>query len=102
MITTLPGLYLISVGGLEPIAKVLQLTTSELCTPLVLRSINLLFMAGNVWLLFQLVTKLHFSKKVCFVNLYFNSLTLSLCASFVLSLPPSVYLSSRERDVAPW
>ncbi|XP_041350519.1 putative Dol-P-Glc:Glc(2)Man(9)GlcNAc(2)-PP-Dol alpha-1,2-glucosyltransferase [Gigantopelta aegis] len=63
MITTLPGLYLISVGILEPIAKVLQLTTMELCTPLVLRSINLLFMTGNVWLLSRLITVMHFSKK---------------------------------------
>lgn len=58
-ITTLPGLYLISVGMLGPVTAVLNLPVMELCTVYWLRGINVLFSFGNFYLIYALLKKLH-------------------------------------------
>lgn len=64
MITTLPGLYLLSVGVVKPAAWLLGWTESVVCSVGMLRFINLLFSAGNFYLLYLLLFKIHQKNKV--------------------------------------
>lgn len=64
MITTLPGLYLLSVGVVKPAAWLLGWTGSVVCSVGMLRFINLLFSAGNFYLLYLLLFKIHPKSKV--------------------------------------
>uniref|UniRef100_T1IQU4 Dol-P-Glc:Glc(2)Man(9)GlcNAc(2)-PP-Dol alpha-1,2-glucosyltransferase n=1 Tax=Strigamia maritima TaxID=126957 RepID=T1IQU4_STRMM len=59
-ITTLPGLYLISVGFLRPINF---LTGINFCDVFNLRLTNLFFSIGNLYLLYGLINKLHGTNK---------------------------------------
>ncbi|XP_050842308.1 dol-P-Glc:Glc(2)Man(9)GlcNAc(2)-PP-Dol alpha-1,2-glucosyltransferase isoform X3 [Serinus canaria] len=73
MITTLPGLYLLSVGVVKPAAWLLGWTGSVVCSVGMLRFINLLFSAGNFYLLYLLLFKIHQKNKVmsgCFTPHY--------------------------------
>ncbi|XP_050842306.1 dol-P-Glc:Glc(2)Man(9)GlcNAc(2)-PP-Dol alpha-1,2-glucosyltransferase isoform X2 [Serinus canaria] len=63
MITTLPGLYLLSVGVVKPAAWLLGWTGSVVCSVGMLRFINLLFSAGNFYLLYLLLFKIHQKNK---------------------------------------
>ncbi|XP_039582596.1 putative Dol-P-Glc:Glc(2)Man(9)GlcNAc(2)-PP-Dol alpha-1,2-glucosyltransferase isoform X3 [Passer montanus] len=63
MITTLPGLYLLSVGAAKPAAWLLGWTGSVVCSVGMLRFINLLFSAGNFYLLYSLLFKIHQKNK---------------------------------------
>ncbi|KAL4226440.1 glucosyltransferase [Mactra antiquata] len=58
MITTPPGLYLTSVGILNPVSAILKIPTSELCSTVWLRGTNFLFSVGNVYLVFALLRRL--------------------------------------------
>ena len=67
-ITTLPGLYLFSVGLLEPAHKIssflgIQITKEELCSVTNLRSINLVMAVINVVLLNTVVSHVHGMKE---------------------------------------
>lgn len=64
MITTLPGLYLASVGVVKPAARLFGWTGSVVCSVGMLRFINLLFSAGNFYLLYLLLLKIHLKNKV--------------------------------------
>lgn len=64
MITTLPGLYLVSVGVVKPAAWLFRWTGSVVCSVGMLRFINLLFSAGNFYLLYLLLLKIHLKNKV--------------------------------------
>ena len=64
MITTLPGLYLVSVGVIKPVVWLADLTGAVVCSTAMLRFINLLFNCGNLYLLYLLVCKLHLREKV--------------------------------------
>ncbi|XP_038067469.1 putative Dol-P-Glc:Glc(2)Man(9)GlcNAc(2)-PP-Dol alpha-1,2-glucosyltransferase [Patiria miniata] len=59
MITTLPGLYLASVGLLRPITELMQVDMSEMCTTVILRSTNILFAVGNLYLLYALIMRIN-------------------------------------------
>lgn len=63
MITTLPGLYLVSVGIIKPVVRLADLTGAVVCSTAMLRFINLLFNCGNLYLLYLLVCKLHQREK---------------------------------------
>ncbi|KAM9845973.1 dol-P-Glc:Glc(2)Man(9)GlcNAc(2)-PP-Dol alpha-1,2-glucosyltransferase [Aulostomus maculatus] len=63
MITTLPGLYLISVGVIKPVVWLADLTGEVVCSTAMLRFVNLLFNCGNLYLLYLLVCKLHVREK---------------------------------------
>lgn len=63
MITTLPGLYLISVGVIKPLVWLADLTGDVVCSTAMLRFINLLFNCGNLYLLYLLICKLHMREK---------------------------------------
>ncbi|XP_074880993.1 dol-P-Glc:Glc(2)Man(9)GlcNAc(2)-PP-Dol alpha-1,2-glucosyltransferase isoform X2 [Buteo buteo] len=63
MITTLPGLYLVSVGVVKPAAWLFRWTGSVVCSVGMLRFINLLFSAGNFYLLYLLLLKIHLKNK---------------------------------------
>uniref|UniRef100_A0A3B4UFE9 Dol-P-Glc:Glc(2)Man(9)GlcNAc(2)-PP-Dol alpha-1,2-glucosyltransferase n=2 Tax=Seriola dumerili TaxID=41447 RepID=A0A3B4UFE9_SERDU len=63
MITTLPGLYLISVGVIKPVVWLADLTGEVVCSTAMLRFINLLFNCGNLYLLYLLICKLHLREK---------------------------------------
>ncbi|TRZ20871.1 hypothetical protein HGM15179_006206 [Zosterops borbonicus] len=69
MITTLPGLYLLSVGVVKPAAWLLGWTGSVVCSVGMLRFINLLFSAGNFYLLYLLLFKIHQKNKPVWVTL---------------------------------
>lgn len=64
MITTLPGLYLVSVGVIKPVVWLTDLTGAVVCSTAMLRFINLLFNCGNLYLLYLLICKLHLREKV--------------------------------------
>ncbi|XP_066283138.1 dol-P-Glc:Glc(2)Man(9)GlcNAc(2)-PP-Dol alpha-1,2-glucosyltransferase-like [Branchiostoma lanceolatum] len=59
MITTLPGLYLASVGLLKPAVLVAGVEVGVACSTLLLRATNILFAVGNVYLLWALLRKIH-------------------------------------------
>ncbi|TWW64526.1 dol-P-Glc:Glc(2)Man(9)GlcNAc(2)-PP-Dol alpha-1,2-glucosyltransferase [Takifugu flavidus] len=63
MITTLPGLYLVSVGVIKPVVWLSGLTGNVVCSTAMLRFINLLFNCGNLYLLYLLICKLHHREK---------------------------------------
>ncbi|XP_072510398.1 ATP-binding cassette sub-family D member 2 isoform X6 [Notamacropus eugenii] len=58
MITTLPGLYLVSVGILKPTAWIIGWSQHVVCSIGMLRFVNLLFSVGNFYLLYLLFCKL--------------------------------------------
>lgn len=64
MITTLPGLYLVSVGVIKPVVWLTELTGEVVCSTAMLRFINLLFNCGNLYLIYLLLCKLHLREKV--------------------------------------
>ncbi|XP_008827880.1 putative Dol-P-Glc:Glc(2)Man(9)GlcNAc(2)-PP-Dol alpha-1,2-glucosyltransferase [Nannospalax galili] len=57
MITTLPGLYLVSVGVVKPARWILGWSEHVVCSVGMLRSVNLLFSAGHFYLLYLLFRK---------------------------------------------
>lgn len=63
MITTLPGLYLASVGVIKPIVWLADVSGDVVCSTAMLRFINLLFNCGNLYLLYLLICKLHQREK---------------------------------------
>lgn len=64
MITTPPGLYLVSVGVIKPVVWLADLTGDVVCSTAMLRFINLLFNCGNLYLIYLLLCKLHLREKV--------------------------------------
>jgi hypothetical protein len=65
MITTLPGLYLVSVGVVKPASWLLGWSEHVICSIGVLRFVNLLFSVGNFYLLYLLFRKVQPRNKVC-------------------------------------
>lgn len=63
MITTPPGLYLLSVGVVKPAAWLFGWTGTVVCSTGMLRFINLLISAGNFYLLYLLLLKIHQKNK---------------------------------------
>lgn len=63
MITTLPGLYLLSVGLIKPVVWLAGLTGKVVCSAGMLRFINTIFNCGNLYLLYLIVCKLHLRDK---------------------------------------
>ncbi|XP_042191627.1 dol-P-Glc:Glc(2)Man(9)GlcNAc(2)-PP-Dol alpha-1,2-glucosyltransferase isoform X3 [Callorhinchus milii] len=64
MITTLPGLYLVSTGIIKPMTWLLGWTGNVVCSTGMLRFINLLFSTGTLYLLYLLVGKIHQKDKM--------------------------------------
>ncbi|XP_046870613.1 dol-P-Glc:Glc(2)Man(9)GlcNAc(2)-PP-Dol alpha-1,2-glucosyltransferase [Hypomesus transpacificus] len=64
MITTLPGLYLVTVGVIKPMVWLADLSGKVVCSTAMLRFVNLLFNCGNLYLLYLLTCKLHFRDKL--------------------------------------
>jgi len=89
-ITTLPGLYLFSVGILDPAYKLssaLGLADIEPCSVSLLRSVNLLMSCVNLVLLHSLTTHLHGEKEG-------YSEVLGVWSSLNMSLMPVLYFYS--------
>ncbi|KAF5906796.1 putative Dol-P-Glc:Glc(2)Man(9)GlcNAc(2)-PP-Dol alpha-1,2-glucosyltransferase, partial [Clarias magur] len=63
MITTLPGLYLLSVGVIKPVMWLVGWTGSAVCSTAMLRFINVLFNCGNFYILYLLICKIHPKEK---------------------------------------
>ncbi|XP_018408014.1 PREDICTED: dol-P-Glc:Glc(2)Man(9)GlcNAc(2)-PP-Dol alpha-1,2-glucosyltransferase isoform X1 [Nanorana parkeri] len=59
MITTLPGLYLTSVGIVKPVAWMFGWSKNVICSSGMLRFINLLFSLGNLYMFYLILNKLH-------------------------------------------
>ncbi|XP_061663924.1 dol-P-Glc:Glc(2)Man(9)GlcNAc(2)-PP-Dol alpha-1,2-glucosyltransferase [Syngnathoides biaculeatus] len=59
MITTLPGLYLASVGIIKPVVRLADMSGEVVCSTAMLRFVNLLFNCGNLYLLYRLTCRLH-------------------------------------------
>ena len=64
MITTLPGLYLVSVGLLKPVGVAVGLGLDTYCSTAWLRGINLLFILGVLYLAHRILTRLHHNDPV--------------------------------------
>lgn len=65
MITTLPGLYLVSLPLLYPLAVAFGGgDLASVCTMATLRGLNIIFSVGNLYLLYLIAHRLHFNKKV--------------------------------------
>ncbi|KAK0130699.1 Dol-P-Glc:Glc(2)Man(9)GlcNAc(2)-PP-Dol alpha-1,2-glucosyltransferase [Merluccius polli] len=84
MITTLPGLYLASVGIIKPLVWLADLTGKVVCSTAMLRFVNLLFNGGNLYLLYLLTCKLHLREKS-------KSATRRILSSLSLSTFPVLY-----------
>ncbi|XP_029471246.1 dol-P-Glc:Glc(2)Man(9)GlcNAc(2)-PP-Dol alpha-1,2-glucosyltransferase-like isoform X2 [Rhinatrema bivittatum] len=63
MITTLPGLYLVSVGLMKPAAWLFGWSQDVTCSAGMLRFINILFCIGNLYLLYLLICRIHHKNK---------------------------------------
>ncbi|XP_076860881.1 dol-P-Glc:Glc(2)Man(9)GlcNAc(2)-PP-Dol alpha-1,2-glucosyltransferase isoform X2 [Brachyhypopomus gauderio] len=63
MITTLPGLYLVSVGVIKPAVWLVDCTEHLVCSTAMLRFVNLLFNCGNLYILYLIICKLHVKEK---------------------------------------
>ncbi|KAF4079619.1 hypothetical protein AMELA_G00180100 [Ameiurus melas] len=59
MITTLPGLYLLSVGVIKPVMWLVGWTGTAVCSSAMLRFINVLFNCGNLYILYLLICRIH-------------------------------------------
>ncbi|XP_015270843.1 PREDICTED: putative Dol-P-Glc:Glc(2)Man(9)GlcNAc(2)-PP-Dol alpha-1,2-glucosyltransferase [Gekko japonicus] len=78
MITTLPGLYLVSVGVVKPAAWLFGWSGSIICSTGMLRFINLLFSVGNFYLLYLLFSRIHQKKAVSGFQRIVSTLTLTI------------------------
>nr|XP_033813937.1 putative Dol-P-Glc:Glc(2)Man(9)GlcNAc(2)-PP-Dol alpha-1,2-glucosyltransferase isoform X2 [Geotrypetes seraphini] len=79
MITTLPGLYLVSVGLLKPAAWLFGWSQDVACSTGMLRFVNLLFGIGNLYILYLLIYKIHHKNKAAsWLQRILSSLTLSM------------------------
>ncbi|XP_072530326.1 dol-P-Glc:Glc(2)Man(9)GlcNAc(2)-PP-Dol alpha-1,2-glucosyltransferase [Salminus brasiliensis] len=63
MITTLPGLYLLSVGVIKPAVWLADFSGAVVCSTAMLRFVNLLFNCGNLYVLYLIICRLHFKDK---------------------------------------
>ncbi|TRY59245.1 hypothetical protein DNTS_026384 [Danionella cerebrum] len=63
MITTLPGLYLASVGLIRPLVWLADLRGRVVCSTAMLRFINLLFNSGNLYVIYCIISRLHSKEK---------------------------------------
>lgn len=59
MITTLPGLYLLSVGVIKPVMWLVGWTGTAVCSTAMLRFMNVLFNCGNLYILYLLICQIH-------------------------------------------
>ncbi|XP_061496290.1 dol-P-Glc:Glc(2)Man(9)GlcNAc(2)-PP-Dol alpha-1,2-glucosyltransferase isoform X1 [Rhineura floridana] len=78
MITTLPGLYLVSVGIVKPAAWLFGWSGSIVCSTGMLRFINLLFSIGNFYLLYLLFCRMHHKKAASGFQRILSTLTLAV------------------------
>ncbi|XP_056604446.1 dol-P-Glc:Glc(2)Man(9)GlcNAc(2)-PP-Dol alpha-1,2-glucosyltransferase [Triplophysa dalaica] len=76
MITTLPGLYLASVGLIKPVMWLFDLKGKIVCSTAMLRFINLLFNTGNLYIIYLIICRLH-PKSQFAARRMLSSLTLS-------------------------
>nr|XP_020652655.1 dol-P-Glc:Glc(2)Man(9)GlcNAc(2)-PP-Dol alpha-1,2-glucosyltransferase-like [Pogona vitticeps] len=78
MITTLPGLYLVSVGIVKPAAWLFGWSGSVVCSTGMLRFINLLFSLGNFYLLYLLFCRNHHKKAASGFQRILSTLTITI------------------------
>lgn len=64
MITTLPGLYLFSVGVLKPLSFLLSLPIASICNAATLRLINASFAMFNLYIISEVSQTLNKTKQV--------------------------------------
>ncbi|NP_001016192.2 dol-P-Glc:Glc(2)Man(9)GlcNAc(2)-PP-Dol alpha-1,2-glucosyltransferase [Xenopus tropicalis] len=76
MITTLPGLYLASVGMVKPAAWLFGWSDSVACSSGMLRFINLLFSLGNLYMIYLILSKINCKNKVSSFKKILSTLTL--------------------------
>ncbi|KAM4675636.1 dol-P-Glc:Glc(2)Man(9)GlcNAc(2)-PP-Dol alpha-1,2-glucosyltransferase [Discoglossus pictus] len=76
MITTLPGLYLVSVGIVKPAAWLFGWNEKVICSPGMLRFINLLFSLGNLYIMYLLLCRINYKNKVSSLKRILSTLTL--------------------------
>ncbi|XP_051547567.1 dol-P-Glc:Glc(2)Man(9)GlcNAc(2)-PP-Dol alpha-1,2-glucosyltransferase isoform X2 [Myxocyprinus asiaticus] len=67
MITTLPGLYLASVGLIRPMVWLFDLKGRVVCSTAMLRFINLLFNSGNLYIIYLIICRLHLKDKTYYL-----------------------------------
>ncbi|KAL1276052.1 hypothetical protein QQF64_035675 [Cirrhinus molitorella] len=84
MITTLPGLYLVSVGLIKPVVWLADLKGSVVCSTAMLRFINLLFNSGNLYIIYLIICRLHMKDKS-------RSATRRMFSALALSTFPVLY-----------
>ncbi|XP_063783168.1 dol-P-Glc:Glc(2)Man(9)GlcNAc(2)-PP-Dol alpha-1,2-glucosyltransferase [Pseudophryne corroboree] len=75
MITTLPGLYLTSVGILKPTTWLFGWSESVVCSAGMLRFINLVFSLGNLYVFYLIICRIHtkvsaLKRILCTLTLY--------------------------------
>ncbi|TSK13165.1 Dol-P-Glc:Glc(2)Man(9)GlcNAc(2)-PP-Dol alpha-1,2-glucosyltransferase [Bagarius yarrelli] len=63
MITTPPGLYLLSVGVIKPVMWLVGWTGPAVCSTAILRFMNVLFNCGNLYILYLLICHIHPKEK---------------------------------------
>ncbi|KAK2101741.1 glucosyltransferase [Saguinus oedipus] len=75
MITTLPGLYLVSVGVVKPASWIFGWSEHVVCSIGMLRFVNLLFSVGNFYLLYLLFRKVQPRNQAASRNVIAQKLT---------------------------
>lgn len=66
MITTPPGLYIMSVALIQPVSQLLQVEREDICTTKILRMTNVFFAVVNFFVLDALLRRIHQNSKVGF------------------------------------
>lgn len=64
MITTPPGLYIMSVALIQPVSQLLQVEREDICTTKILRMTNIFFAVVNFFVLDALLRRIHQNSKV--------------------------------------
>ncbi|XP_077865162.1 dol-P-Glc:Glc(2)Man(9)GlcNAc(2)-PP-Dol alpha-1,2-glucosyltransferase-like [Saccoglossus kowalevskii] len=78
MITTPPGLYLVTVGLLKPVSWHLDIDMLDCCIPTILRSTNIMFAMGNLYLLYSILVKLNPDPEESSMQLATTAITLAM------------------------
>lgn len=64
MITTPPGLYIMSVALIQPVSQLLQVEREDICTTKILRMTNMFFAVVNFFVLDALLRRIHQNSKI--------------------------------------
>ncbi|XP_077987867.1 dol-P-Glc:Glc(2)Man(9)GlcNAc(2)-PP-Dol alpha-1,2-glucosyltransferase-like [Glandiceps talaboti] len=78
MITTLPGLYVFSIGILRPVSVYFEMEIEEYCSTYMLRGVNLVFALANLYMMYAIIRKLNPDPKESELKMTMTAITLAI------------------------